>query len=746
MRERRNGHAGGGGERLERRHRIDEQRVLRAPGELAVLRRDGHAAIVVTLPGWTTPRSPTASTPSRRCSSSRRRTRTRSAPTGARRRLIRGAARAGRRARARRAGCGSCAASARASRARLQRAAWRPGDDRRAGGARARARARADRARPLPRAEREALGRARRGARRQHAARSSARPPRPAGCATCPASGRRSRLQILEALARDGRAAPAARACCSTARASWSAASPTRSAASRPATRAAGATPASGSRSSARRADPAPGARALRRAAADRRGHRAAASGARRRDRRGRAGRARRRRAARASAPRCCARPARPPTSRRSSRSPTRPTRTAVYAALGIPWCPPELREAPFCGEPPALVELADIRGDLHCHTTWSDGRASVEEMGRAARERGYEYLAICDHTPAVGAVHGLTPDEVRRQAEEIAAANEVLAPFRVLRGIECDILPDGRLDLPTTCSPSSTGCRRASTAASGCRARDDAARRGGAAEPARALPEPPDRAGSSGAAPRTRSTSSASTRSRCEHGVAVEVNGLPPRLDLRGEHVREAIAAGVKIVCSTDSHARSGSPTWSSPCAPRAAAARRRRTVVTRSRTSLRPMTAILLYGDTIRYPAIRHEIPLEIIDPLLVAVENGRTSVLASSLESARIAETVPDAELVLLDELGFYEMLADGVAARRGGARGRPARRPAMGDRAAIVPPDLPVAVADKLRGAGDADRGRRQGRRGPPPRQDRRPSSRASAAPSTPPSAGWRPGAR
>ena len=69
--------------------------------------------------------------------------------------------------------------------------------------------------------------------------------------------------------------------------------------------------------------------------------------------------------------------------------------------------------------------------------------------MARAARERGYEYLAICDHTPAVGAVHGLSADEVRRQAEEIAAANELLAPFRVLRGIECDILPDGRLDLP---------------------------------------------------------------------------------------------------------------------------------------------------------------------------------------------------------------------------------------------------------------------------------------------------------
>jgi DNA polymerase (family 10) len=120
-----------------------------------------------------------------------------------------------------------------------------------------------------------------------------------------------------------------------------------------------------------------------------------------------------------------------------------------VYAALGIPWCPPEQREAPFRGEPPALVELEHVRGDLHCHSTWSDGRASIEDMGRAARGRGYDYIAICDHTPAVGAVRGLSADDVRRQGEEIAAANERLKPLRILRGIECDILPDGRLDLP---------------------------------------------------------------------------------------------------------------------------------------------------------------------------------------------------------------------------------------------------------------------------------------------------------
>jgi DNA polymerase (family 10) len=146
------------------------------------------------------------------------------------------------------------------------------------------------------------------------------------------------------------------------------------------------------------------------------------------------------------------------------------PDEAGVYRALGVPWCPPELREEPFRGTPPALVELDAIRGDLHCHTTWSDGRASVEEMGRAAIERGYEYIAICDHTPAVGAVRGLTADDVRRQGEEIAAANE--RPRAVPRPARDRVRhpPDGRLDLPTTCWPSSTGCRRACTAGSGCR------------------------------------------------------------------------------------------------------------------------------------------------------------------------------------------------------------------------------------------------------------------------------------
>ena len=129
---------------------------------------------------------------------------------------------------------------------------------------------------------------------------------------------------------------------------------------------------------------------------------------------------------------------------------PSAPDEAGVYAALEVPWCPPELRERPHRDEPPPfLLELDDVRGDLHVHTTWSDGKASVLEMGEAAIALGYGYVAICDHTTNVRVVPGLDADSLRRQGEEIAEANERLAPFRVLRGIECDILPDGSLDLP---------------------------------------------------------------------------------------------------------------------------------------------------------------------------------------------------------------------------------------------------------------------------------------------------------
>jgi DNA polymerase (family 10) len=237
---------------------------------------------------------------------------------------------------------------------------------------------------------------------------------------------------------------------------------------------------------------------------------------------------------------------------------PDAPDEASLYGLVQIAWCPPELREQPFREDPPELLRREDIRGDLHCHTTWSDGRASVEEMGRAARALGYEY-AICDHTPAVGAVTGLTPDDVRRQAEEIAAANQVLAPFRILRGIECDILPDGRLDLPDPVL-AELDWVQASVHGGQRMPRREMTKRVQEAlrNPyVRCLSHPKGRY--INRRPENALDLEQTFATALEEGVAVEVNGLPDRLDLSGEHVREALRAGVRLVCSTDAHSIRG-------------------------------------------------------------------------------------------------------------------------------------------------------------------------------------------
>jgi DNA polymerase (family 10) len=230
-----------------------------------------------------------------------------------------------------------------------------------------------------------------------------------------------------------------------------------------------------------------------------------------------------------------------------------------VYAALGVPWCPPELREEPFRGEPPALVELDDVRGDLHSHTTWSDGRASVREMGLAARDRGYEYLAICDHTENVRVVPGLNADAVRRQGEEIEKANEELAPFRVLRGIEVDIRRDGSLDLPDDVLAELDWVQLSLHAGQ----REE--RKALTAKVVEAMRHPAVRCLSH---PKGRIINhrppnaldlEAVLAVALEHGVALEVNGLPDRLDLSAEDARLAVEAGVPLVVSTDAHSIRG-------------------------------------------------------------------------------------------------------------------------------------------------------------------------------------------
>lgn len=130
-------------------------------------------------------------------------------------------------------------------------------------------------------------------------------------------------------------------------------------------------------------------------------------------------------------------------------------TEEEVYAAVDLPWIPPELREArsefdwAAAGQLPKLVELDDIRGDLHVHTTWSDGLATIEEMAAAAKKRGYEYLAITDHSKRATIANGLSADQLLKQWEMIDRWNATHRGFKVLKGVEVDILEAGGLDFP---------------------------------------------------------------------------------------------------------------------------------------------------------------------------------------------------------------------------------------------------------------------------------------------------------
>jgi DNA polymerase (family 10) len=129
------------------------------------------------------------------------------------------------------------------------------------------------------------------------------------------------------------------------------------------------------------------------------------------------------------------------------------PTEERVYEVLGLPYIEPELREgrgelqAAIAGELPALVTASDLRGDLHAHTTLSDGRSSLEDMARAAQKRGYEYLAVTDHSASHGFGNDVQADELLRQVERVRALNEELDGFKVLTGTEVNINTDGSLD-----------------------------------------------------------------------------------------------------------------------------------------------------------------------------------------------------------------------------------------------------------------------------------------------------------
>ncbi|MGE5245069.1 MAG: PHP domain-containing protein [Betaproteobacteria bacterium] len=233
----------------------------------------------------------------------------------------------------------------------------------------------------------------------------------------------------------------------------------------------------------------------------------------------------------------------------------------AIYAALDLPCIPPEIRngdgeiEAAREGRLPALVSHADIRGDLHMHSTWSDGRDSIDAMVAACHELGYEYLAITDHSPHSAAARNLTVEGVERQAEEIARLRERFADIAILHGCEVDILPDGRLDFADRILErfdlvlASLHERAGQSGDQLMRRYESAMRHPLVAlitHPANRLV--PGRKGYDLDFDRLFALA-------VETGTLLEVDGAPVHLDLEGALIRRAIAAGVTLAVNSDCH-----------------------------------------------------------------------------------------------------------------------------------------------------------------------------------------------
>jgi DNA polymerase (family X) len=235
-------------------------------------------------------------------------------------------------------------------------------------------------------------------------------------------------------------------------------------------------------------------------------------------------------------------------------------TEEEVYAALGLAWVPPELREhrgeidAAAAGSLPRLVETADLRGDLHMHTTETDGRHGIEEMADAARALGYEYIAITDHSQALAMANGLDEARAIAHAARVRAIG-ARAGIRLLAGVECDIRPDGTLDLDDACLAQMDYVVASVHSAFSL---DEAQMTG---RLLRAIEHPwVDAIGHPTGRLILRRPGygidlAQVADAAAAHGVALEINGQADRLDLSDVHARFARQRGAWIVLSTDAH-----------------------------------------------------------------------------------------------------------------------------------------------------------------------------------------------
>ena len=231
------------------------------------------------------------------------------------------------------------------------------------------------------------------------------------------------------------------------------------------------------------------------------------------------------------------------------------------YHRLGLQYIPPELREAQQEIEMadkraiPKLVDLPDIKGDLHAHTDWSDGHESIEAMALAAKAIGYHYLAITDHSGGRGIAHGLDAERLRKQIEEIKQLNQQLDGIRLLSGIEVDIRADGSLDLPQELLAELDIVIAAIHSGMNQSEEQITRRILGAIENPNVdvIAHPTCRL--LGEREPVAVDLEAVFRAAAKHNKALEINAMPSRLDLKDIHAYRARELGVKLILGTDAH-----------------------------------------------------------------------------------------------------------------------------------------------------------------------------------------------
>jgi DNA polymerase (family 10) len=237
-------------------------------------------------------------------------------------------------------------------------------------------------------------------------------------------------------------------------------------------------------------------------------------------------------------------------------------TEEEIYAALGMDWIPPELREdhgeidAALAHTLPVLVTVDDLKGDLHAHSDWTDGRDTLAAMVRRARDKGYAYVAMTDHSVGLGMTNGLNLERIAARTKEIAKLNQELAPFRVLIGTEVEIRADGRLDYPDdVLSGFEIVTASIHSAFNQPRAQITQRLVGAMRHPlVTAISHP------TGRLLERRDPYDvdldAVIDAAAETGTRLEVNGGPERLDLPDWAVRKAVERGATLVIDSDAHA----------------------------------------------------------------------------------------------------------------------------------------------------------------------------------------------